>query len=184
MNRVAKISATAAAAISLLLFLVNVAIWARSCMRADVILHVGMMKDGSPLSAASPPTMVSRRVMLLASIRGRYRIGLTRASFDRSGAVHDGWMHASAPVSQVETPAPPLKTLGFCWQHVEEPSPIVITQNGVPVENTSLPPRLESWVFWIPCWFIALLTIVHPILWLRARLSPPKPAGNLLNSGQ
>lgn len=155
-------------AASLTLFIVNAAWWARSYFMADVIVRLST--DKPPGISTTQPAMpyASRRILAFAPMRGRIQIGYTRQAQASFTLLPDGWMKQSVPTRMVMGSKAPWKTLGFGYDHQVVPAEVVLTENGVPIQGpATAQPLAESWNVWLPCWFIALLTGIGPVIWFR-----------------
>jgi hypothetical protein len=125
------------------------------------------------ISATGPArSYKARRILAFAPMRGRIQIGYTRESYAHFTLVPDGWMRKSIPTRLVMATKAPWKTLGFGYSHDVLPARVVVTENGVPVQDPpTAQPLAESWSVWLPCWFIALLTAIGPVTWFRKEFS-------------
>ncbi len=168
MKRFGRIAIGVLAAVSLALFTANAAWWARSYFMADVILRLST--DNPPgVSRTQPATRyVARRIMAFAPMRGRVQIGYSRQSRASFTLLPDGWMSQSVPTRMVMASKAPWKTLGFGYDHQVVPVDVIVTENGVPIQGpATAQPLAESWNLWVPCWFIAVLTAIGPVVWFR-----------------
>ena len=155
------------AAVCLVLFVANAAWWVRSYFMADVVIRLATDK---PAGASTQPSInfTSRRILAFAPMRGRVQVGYTRESYAHFTLVPDGWMRQSVPTRLVMAARAPWKTLGFGYSHDVLPASVVVTENGVPVQDpATAQPLAEAWNVWVPCWFIAVLTAMIPVIWYR-----------------
>jgi hypothetical protein len=169
MKRFGRLAIEILTVMSAVLFVANAAWWVRSYFMADVLLHLATDKPaGVPTTGPATP-YVGRRILALAPMRGRVQVGYTRESYAHFTLVPDGWMRQSVPTRLVMGIKAPWKTLGFGYSHDVLPATVVLTENGVPVQGpAAATPLAEAWNVWVPCWFIALLTVLLPVMWFRA----------------
>jgi hypothetical protein len=158
-------------AASLAVFVVNAAWWARSYFMADVILRLSTDKpSGAPATHPAVPYR-ARRIFAIAPMRGRLQIGYARQARASFTLLPDGWMRQSVPTRLVMGSRAPWKKLGFGYAHDVAMPSVVVTENGAPINDpATVAPLAESWNVWVPCWFIALLTVVGPVIWFRSGL--------------
>jgi len=168
MKRFARIAISLLVAFSLVLFVANAAWWARSYFMADVIVRLSTDKPPGAPTTRLAVSYFARRILAFAPMRGRLQIGYTIQSHASFTLLQDGWMRQSVPTRLVMASKAPWKSLGFGYDHQVIPAEVVLTENGVPVQDpAAAPPLAESWNAWVPCWFIALLTAIGPVIWFR-----------------
>jgi hypothetical protein len=155
-------------AASLSLFIVNAAWWVRSYFMADVVMRLSTDKPpGSPTAQPAMP-YVARRIFGFAVMRGRIQAGYARESYASFTLVPDGWTRKSVPTRLAMGSRAPWRTLGFGYSHDVLPANLVVTENGAPIQGqAAAQPLAQSWNLWVPCWFIALMTAIGPVLWFR-----------------
>jgi len=172
MKRLGLLAIDLCTAVCLVIFVANAAWWVRSYFMADVVMRLATDKPAGASTTHPAMAFTSRRILAFAPMRGRIQVGYTRESYAHFTLVPDGWMRQSIPTRLVMATRAPWRTLGFGYSHDVFPASVVVTENGVPVQDpATTPPLAEAWNVWVPCWFVAVLTGILPAIWYRKWLA-------------